>query len=106
MHLEFDEMQCKVEMTNTQRIELASSNCFQTFFNIQAQGFQMASKIHSGGVLGSQAEKKTDFNASRRPQEPFLGNPLGVQNRSKAVMEALPRRNGYRNAFWDGFGTS
>ena len=66
----------------------------------------MASKIHSGGLLGGQAEKKTFLKASRTPQGPPLGGYLGVQNRSKAVMEALPTRNLYRRAFWNGFGTS
>ena len=47
----------------------------------------MGSKIHSGGVLGGQAEKKTFFNASRTPQGPLLGNHLGGQNRSKPVPE-------------------
>ena len=53
----------------------------------------MASKIHAGGLLGGQAEKNTFLKASRTPQGPLLGGYLGAQNRSKAVMEALPRRN-------------
>ena len=73
MHLEFDEKQCKAEVTNTRRIELSSSNCFQKLFKIQPQGLQMASKIHSGDVLGGQAEEKTFFNASRARQGPLWG---------------------------------
>ena len=65
----------------------------------------MGSKIHSGGVLGGQAEKKTFFNASRTPQGPLLGSHVGVQNRSKPVPEAFPRRIWHRRAFWNGFGT-
>ena len=63
----------------------------------------MGSKIHSGGVLGGQAEKKTFFNASRTPQGPLLGNHLGGQNRSKPVQEVLPRRSCFRNTFWKSF---
>ena len=53
----------------------------------------MASKIPSGGLLGGQAGKNTFLEASRTPQGPLLGGYLGAQNRSEAVMEALPRRN-------------
>ena len=66
----------------------------------------MASKIHSGRLLGGQAEQKTFLKASRTPQAPPLGGHLGVQNRPEVVMEALPTRNLYRRAFWNGFGTS
>ena len=66
----------------------------------------MASKIHSGRIPESQAEQKTVLTASRMPRGPLLGSHLGVQNRSEAVMEALPTRNLYRRAFWNGFGTS
>ena len=66
----------------------------------------MGSKIHSGGLLGGQAEKKTFLIALTTPQGAPLGGYLGVQNRSKAVMEALPTHNLYRRAFWNGFGTS
>ena len=64
----------------------------------------MASKIHSGGVLGGQAEEKMFFNAARTPQGPLLGNHLGSQNRSKPVPEGFPRRMWYRSPFWNGFG--
>ena len=74
-------------------------------FKIQPHGVQMGSKIHSGGVLGGQAEKKTFFNASRTPQGPLLGNHLGCQNRSQHVPDRFPRRIWYRRAFWNGFGT-
>ena len=57
-------------------------------------------------VLGGQPEKNTFLKASRTPQGPLLGSYLGAQNRCKAVMEALPRRNWYRRAFWNGSGTS
>ena len=73
MHLEFDEMQCKAEVTNTRRIALPRQNSLQKLFKIQPQGIQMASKIHSGGVLGGQAEKNTFFNASRARQGPLWG---------------------------------
>ena len=53
----------------------------------------MASKIHSGGLLGGQAENNKFLKASRTPQAPPLGGYLGGQNRSKAVMEALPTHN-------------
>ena len=53
----------------------------------------MASKIHSGGLLGGQAEKNMFLKASRTPQGPPLGGYLGAQNLSKAVMEVLPRRD-------------
>ena len=53
----------------------------------------MASKIHSGGLLGGQAENNKFLKASRTPQGPSLGSYLGTQNRSKAVMEGLPTRN-------------
>ena len=35
MHMEFAELQCKAEVTNTRRIELSSSNSFQKLFKIQ-----------------------------------------------------------------------
>ena len=53
----------------------------------------MPSKIPSGGLLGGRAEKNMFLEASRTPQGPPLGGYLGAKNRSKAVMEALPRRN-------------
>ena len=53
----------------------------------------MASKIQSGALMGGQAEKNTFLKASRTPQGPPLGAYWGAQNRSKAVMEALPTRN-------------
>ena len=93
MHLEHDEMQCKTEVTNTLRTRLSSQKYFQKWFKMQPQGVQMASKIHSGSLLGSQAEKNRFRKASRTPQGPPLGGYLGGQNRSKAVMEALPTRN-------------
>ena len=40
----------------------------------------MASKIHSGDVLGGQSEKKTFFNGSRTPQGPLLGTQVGIQD--------------------------
>ena len=52
----------------------------------------MPSKIHSGGILGGQAEKESFFNASRTPQGLLLGSHLGVQNRSEGVLEAFPKR--------------
>ena len=60
---------------------------------MQLQGIQMVSKIYSGGLLGGQAEKNTFLKSSSMPQGPLLGGYLGAQNRCKAVMEALPRRN-------------
>ena len=86
-------MQCKTDVTNTLWTECSSSNYLQESFKIQPQGVQMASKIHSGGLPGGQTEKKTLFKASRTPQGPLLGHYLGAQNRSKAVMEALPTCN-------------
>ena len=65
----------------------------------------MASKIHSGGLLGGQAEKKSFFNASRTPQGPLLGSHLGVQNRSRPLPEAFLRCIWHRKGFWHGFGT-
>ena len=65
----------------------------QKLFKIQAQGVQMASKTHAGGLLGGQAEKNTFLEASRTPQGPPLGGYLGAKNHSKAVMEVLPSRN-------------
>ena len=54
----------------------------------------MASKIHSGDLPpGGQVEEKAFLKATRTSQGPPLGCYLGVQNRSKAVMEALPTRN-------------
>ena len=91
MHLKHDEGHCKTEVTNTLRTGLASQNCFQKLVKIQPQGIQVASNIHSG-VLGGQAEEKMFFNDSRTPLGPLLGSHLGVQNRSKLVPEALPRR--------------
>ena len=41
---------------------------------------------------GGQAEEKSFFDTSRTPQGPLLGSHLGVQNRSKRVLEAFPRR--------------
>ena len=66
----------------------------------------MASKIHAASLQGGQVEKKTFLKASRTPQGPPLGGYLGVQNRSKAAMEALPTRNLYQREFWNGFATS
>ena len=91
-HLEYDEMQCKTEVTKTLRTGLSSQNGFQKLLKIQPQGIQMASKIHSGGVPGGQIEEKTFLKASRTPQGPLLGNHLGLQNRFKPVVEALSRR--------------
>ena len=54
---------------------------------------QMPPKTYSGGLLGGQAEQKTFLKASRTPQGPLLGGHLGVQNRSEALMEALPIYN-------------
>ena len=93
MHLEHDEMQCKTEVTNTLRTQISSLDYLQKLFKIQPQGVQMASKIHSGGLLGGQAEKNTFLKASRTPQGPLLGGYLEPQNCSNAVMDALPRRN-------------
>ena len=73
---------------------------------MEPQGVQLASKIHSGGLPGGQVEKNTFLKASRTPQGLPLGDYLGTQNRSKAVMEALPTRNWYRREFWSGFETS
>ena len=53
----------------------------------------MGPKISYGGFTGGQAEDETFLKASRTPQGPPLGGYLGAQNRSKAVMEALPTRN-------------
>ena len=66
----------------------------------------MASKIHSGGLLGGQAEKITFLKASRTAQGPLLGGHLGVHFLSEAVIEGLPTRNLYRRAFWNDFGSS
>ena len=74
-------------------------------FNIQLQGVQMASKIHSGGFLGGQAEKELFFNASRTPQGPLLGSHFGGENRSKLVPEAFSRCMWLRTPFWNGFGS-
>ena len=65
----------------------------------------MASKIHSGGLLGGQPGKKTFLKASRTPQGSLLGDYLGIQNRCKPVPEAFPKRKCLRTAFWNGFGT-
>ena len=48
--------------------------------------------------MGGQAEKKTFLEASRTPQGPLLGSHLGGQNRSEAVVEALPGQ------VWNDFG--
>ena len=56
------------------------------------QGVQMAPKIRSGGLSGGQVRKNIFFMASRTPQGPLLGGHWGVENRSKLVWEALPRR--------------
>ena len=77
----------------------------QKCFKNQLQGVLMGSKMHSGGVLEGQAEKKKFFDASRTPQGPLLGSHLGVQNRSKPVPEAFPRRICHRRSLWNGFGT-
>ena len=61
-------------------------------FKSKPQGIQMAPKIRSGGLLGGQVRKNTFLMASRRPQGPLLGGHLGVENRSKLVLEAFPRR--------------
>ena len=52
----------------------------------------MASKIRSESLPGGQVRKKTFLMASRTPQGPLLGGYLGVENRSKAALEAFPRR--------------
>ena len=88
--------------TSDQVLEL---KLFQKLFKIQPQGVQMASKIHSGGLLGGQAKKRTFSKASRTPQAPLLGGHLGIQNPSKPVPEAFPRRMWLRTVFWNGFGT-
>ena len=63
----------------------------------------MASRIHSGDVLGGQAEEKTFFNASRTPQGPLLGSHVGVQTGSKPVPEAFPRRQMTSKNVWERF---
>ena len=86
-------MQCKTEVTNTLGTQFSTQNYFAKWFKTQLQGVQIASKIHSKGLLRGQAEKNRFRKASRTPQGPPLGGYLGAQNRSKAVMEALPTRN-------------
>ena len=86
-------MQCKTEVTNLLGTRFSNENYLQKWFNIEPQWVHLASKIHPGGIPGRQVEKKTFLKASRTPQGPPLGGYLGVQNRSKAVMEALPTCN-------------
>ena len=65
----------------------------------------MASKIHSGGVLGGEAEKNTLFNASRTPQGLLLMSHLGVQNRSKRVSKTPMTSKSVLQQFWDALET-
>ena len=62
------------------------------YSNDHAQRVRMASKIASGGFPGRQIEQIAFREASGTPQGRCLGNYLRIQNRSKPVTEALPRR--------------
>ena len=55
-------------------------------------GIQMAPKINYGGLTGGQAEEETFLKPSGTPPGPHLGSHVGIQNRSKPITEALPKR--------------
>mgnify|MGYP007048512339 CR=1 FL=1 len=92
--------------TITLRTEFWMENGTQKWFEIQAREVWVASKIDSGGFEGGQGAKKLFLKALGTPWGLAWGGDLGVQSRSKPVMEALPRRNWIRSAVWRGYGTS
>ena len=64
----------------------------------------MASKIHFGGLLGGQAEKKMFLKASRTPQRPFweaIWEAKSFQTRPRSVYKTRVTSNSVLERFWN-----